>query len=83
MTNTAIAPRWLTVKQASIYSGIGTRSLQNYIKDGHLRSSNAAAPGKAYGRRLIEKESLDTFIERGVGVTPSIKMNEGREGRAK
>lgn len=76
-----ITPRWLTLTQATCYSGIGERTLQNHVKAGFLRSSNACAPGATRGRRLIDRESLDAFIEAGVGAPPAtLAMNANRDG---
>ena len=71
--------RWLTLEAAAIYSGIGARTLQSRIKDGAIRSSNCCAPGASRGRRLIDRESLDSFIESGVGAPPTaLAMNANR-----
>ena len=74
----AITPRWLTYDQAATYSGLSSRLLQNHVRDGYVRSSNVVAPGSTRGRRLLDRESLDAFIEEGVGRAPSkLAMNEG------
>lgn len=71
-----ITPRWFTYSQATAYSGIGERTLQNHIRAGHIRSSNCCAPGSTRGRRLIDRKSLDAFIEAGVGAPPTrLAMN--------
>ena len=76
----AIAPRWLTLEGASTYSGLTIRTLQNYIAAGHIRSSNVVATGKTRGRRLLDRASLDDFIEEGLTRPPSdIPMNRGRK----
>lgn len=77
----SITPHWLTYEQAAIYSGLGTRVLENHVRAGYIRSSNACAPGSTRGRRLIDRKSLDTFIEAGVGKAPAaLAMNANREG---
>lgn len=79
-----ITRRWLTYQQAEIYSGIGARTLQNHIRSGFIRSSHACAPGATRGRRLIDRESLDSFIEAGVSAAPSpLQMNISRAERAR
>lgn len=76
-----ITPRWLTYEQAAIYSGLGTRVLENHVRAGFIRSSNACAPGASRGRRLIDRLSLDLFIEAGVGKAPAaLAMNANRKG---
>jgi excisionase family DNA binding protein len=70
--------RWLTFQTASPYVGVSIRTLQNWEKAGHLRVANVAPMGTR-GRRLIDREHLDRFIESYVGAPPSrIAMNEGR-----
>ena len=74
-----ITRRWLNYQQAEIYSGIGQRTIQSHVKAGYIRSSNACAPGTSRGRRLIDRESLDAFIERGVNAPPTqLAMNAPR-----
>lgn len=76
-----ITPRWLTYEQSAIYSGLGTRVLENHVRAGFIRSSNACAPGASRGRRLIDRLSLDLFIEAGVGKAPAeLAMNSNRKG---
>jgi len=74
-----ITPRWLTLTQATMYSGLGTRVLQNHIRGGFIRSSSVCAPGSSRGRRLIDRESLDAFIEAGVGKASELSMNHKKE----
>ena len=77
----SITPRWLTYKQAAIYSGLGTRVLENHVRAGFIRSSNACAPGATRGRRLLDRLALDQFIESGVGKAPSVlAMNKKHNG---
>ena len=76
-----ITPRWLTYDQAAIYSGLGTRVLENHVRAGFIRSSNACAPGATRGRRLLDRLDLDRFIEAGVGKAPTeLAMNANRKG---
>jgi hypothetical protein len=78
---TTITPRWLTYEAAAIYSGLGTRVLENHVRAGLIRSSNACAPGSTRGRRLLDRISLDEFIEAGVGKAPAaLVMNSNRKG---
>jgi hypothetical protein len=70
-----ITPRWLTLTQASIYSGLGTRVLQNCIQAELIRSSLVCAPGSTRGRQLVDRESLDAFIEAGVSKGTDLPMN--------
>ena len=65
-THDNITPRWLTYASAAKYSGLSARTIQNYVNAGHVQSSNVMAPGATRGRRLIDRASLDAFIERGL-----------------
>lgn len=76
MSNQFPAARWFTVSNASQYSGINTRTLQNYIKDELIVSSTVKRPGAARGRRLICRESLDAFIEAGIGKSADIDFTK-------
>lgn len=79
-TKNSILPRWLTLEGASTYSGLTIRTLQNYITAGHIVSANVVAPGNSRGRRLLDRASLDAFIEEGLTRPPSdIPMNRGRK----
>lgn len=74
-----ITPRWFTYEQASQYSGLGTRVLENHVRAGFIRSSRACAPGASRGRTLLDRLSLDNFIEAGVGKAPTaLAMNLNR-----
>ena len=79
----AIIPKWLTLEGASTYSGLTIRTLQNYIAAGHVRSANVVAAGNSRGRRLVDRASLDAFIEQGLTRPPSeIVMNRGRKTKS-
>lgn len=80
--NRVESPRWLTFQKASFYSGLGERVLQNHVKNGFIRASNVCAPGATRGRRLIDRESLDAFIEAGVGKKSELAMNSNRGGNS-
>jgi molybdenum-dependent DNA-binding transcriptional regulator ModE len=61
-----IAPQWLTIEGATRYSGLSDGTIWTYIREGHIVSSNIVLPGNIRGRRLINRASLDAFIERYV-----------------
>ena len=62
-----ITPRWLTLEGAAIYSGLSQRTIETYIKENLVVSANVIMPGRSRGRRLVERESLDAFIEQFIG----------------
>lgn len=77
----AIVPRFMGYKQAAIYSGLGERVLQLYVAAGHIRASHCRAPGNSRGRTLLDRASIDEFIERGIGAPPTeLAMNANRKG---
>ncbi len=77
-TKTNIAPRWLGIYDASTYAGVSARLIENWIRDGLIVSSCVKTPGCVRGRRLIDRLSLDAFIESGIGERTAMPMNELR-----
>lgn len=73
-----IIPRWLTLEGAAKYTGLSQRTIENYIKDGLVISANVVRPGSTRGRRLVERPSLDAFIEQYIGRKCEIAMNRKR-----
>ena len=62
-----IEPKWLTLEGGVVYSGLSRPLLEVAIREGIIRSSHVRKPGAKRGRRLIERKSLDAWIESGVG----------------
>lgn len=54
--STQVQPKYLTLPDARIYCGLSERTLKRAIHAGKVRSFNR-------GRRLIDRESLDAWIE--------------------
>jgi len=81
-----LSARWGTLAQASDYSGMGRRVIENAVKSGIIRSSLVRSfPEAKRGRRLIDLRSLDEWIEAGVGgkaEVPYLVRND-RKGGAK
>lgn len=71
---------WLTIKAAAIYSGLSTRLIQDYVREGLVLASHVTKPGASRGRTLVELASLDAFIREGVGGKAPLKMNLRRDG---
>lgn len=61
-----ITPQWLTLKGACRYSGLSDGTIRTYIRGGYIASANVILPGNRRGRRLINRASLDSFIEQYV-----------------
>jgi len=76
-----VTPRWLTLERAAKYTGLSQRTIANYIKDGLIISANVIRPGATRGRRLVDRYSLDSFIESQIGRACEIAMNRYRKRR--
>lgn len=79
--NTTPFARWATYKQAARYSGLSTRLLQDFVKDGLISSSLVRKPGAGRGVRLIDLHSLDEFIEQGLHFKAELAMNRRPRGK--
>lgn len=64
--NTSL-PAWFTVPGASNYSGLSSALIYDLADEGCIVSSTVLRPGRRRGRRLIQRASLDKFIEQGIG----------------
>ena len=58
-----LEPRWLKVDAAVNYSGISRAVLYRILAEGKIRSSSLRSPGALRGIRLIDRASLDAYIE--------------------
>jgi hypothetical protein len=67
MSKVSIKPRWATYPEASKYSGLSTRLLEELVKDQLITSSLVRRPGCARGMRILDLRSLDSYIEKGIG----------------
>ena len=74
--------KWATYKVASQYSGLSTRLLEDLVKDGLVTSSLVRRPGCARGVRLLELNSLEAFIESGIGMKTDMRalVRSSKEG---
>jgi excisionase family DNA binding protein len=71
-----IAPRWLTLKAAAVYSGVSEQTIRNWAKAGHLTLHNVTVMG-GRGRVLVDRLELDALIESYAGAPASkLAMNE-------
>jgi hypothetical protein len=58
-------PRWLRIPAAVKYSGLSRSTLYELLSEGRLRSiSVKSRKGALRGVRLIDRESIDLFMER-------------------
>ena len=58
-----LEPRWLKVDAAVRYSGISRAVLYRILAEGKIRSSSLRARGASRGIRLIDRLSLDAYID--------------------
>lgn len=73
--------RWLTVKNACIYSDLSRANIEKRLADGTIRSALVIGePGATRGRRLVDRESLDSWIESGIGLTATSPPPPGTPG---
>jgi hypothetical protein len=69
--NTATATRrWFSLQDSAHYAGVSKRLIEIWEKAGHIRVSRVITPGNTKGRVLVDKESLDAFIESYIGTPP-------------
>ena len=81
-TNGTVTARWLSFKDSERYSGLSIRYLELQEHAGNIIVARVS-PNGTKGKRLIDRESLDRFIESFVGAPPSkLAMNKGRGGAA-
>ena len=64
----------MTFKMAAQYSGLCEGTLHNYESAGLLRVANIIQPGATRGRKLIDREHLDKFIESYMGTLTTAEI---------
>jgi hypothetical protein len=70
--------KWGGYEKAAEFSGLSTRLLEDLVAKGLIESSLVTKPGCKRGVRVINLESLDAYIAKGIGEKFEMKMNEGR-----
>lgn len=65
--------RWLRVHVATIYSGLSRARIYGLLADGQIRSASIRAKGRRRGIRVIDRLSIDEFIEKNVTTGTSAK----------
>jgi hypothetical protein len=56
--------RWITVKQAVQFYPFGRAKLYELMNSGAIKSFAYKEPGKRSRKRLIDKDSIDAYLER-------------------
>ena len=82
--NTATATRrWFSLQDAAHYAGVSKRLIELWEKAGHIRVSRVITAGHVKGRVLVDRESLDSFIESYTGTPPhAAAINRNRQPEA-
>ena len=60
----ALPLRWITVKQAVQFYPFGRAKLYELMNAGAIKSFAYKEPGKRSRKRLIDKDSIDAYLER-------------------
>jgi hypothetical protein len=76
--------RWLSLQDSAHYAGTSKRLIELWEKAGHIRVARVITPGHTKGRVLVDRESLDSFIESYIGTPPAdiAVVKHNREGEA-
>jgi hypothetical protein len=56
-------PRWLGVLAAVRYSSISRARLYTLMAEGEIRSASVRSKGATRGHRIIDRKSIDAFLE--------------------
>lgn len=83
MSKATIRPKWANYASASKYSGLSVRLLQLLVAENQIVSSLPRRDGAKRGVRLVDLDSLDDYIRRGIGAKTDLEMNRNREGASK
>ena len=75
MSSTSLAPRWLSLKHAAVYSGLTDRTLRNWGEAGTLKLHRVIQPSATRGTVRIDRLELDALIEKSVAPASILKMN--------
>ncbi len=60
----ALPTRFLRVADVRDYAGLTRSVVYRLLADGSIRSVSLRQPGMARGVRLVDRESLDRFLDR-------------------
>ena len=55
-------PSWITIEDMKFYFGIGKTRAYELMNEGNFETRNLTKAGKKRGKRLINYDSVDTFI---------------------
>jgi hypothetical protein len=85
MSKQAIKPAWLTYPSAETYTGLSGRTIERRVADGTLVTTFIKPKGAKRGRRLISRQSIDDWMESGMGESQAMPVGAvgGRKGGGK
>jgi hypothetical protein len=72
--------KWFKIREAARYAGVSERLVELWLSAGSIKTTLVRMPGKRRGVRLVNRESLDSFLEAGVGEVVDLEMNRNRKG---
>jgi hypothetical protein len=58
--------RWLRVPAAVVYSSLSRARLYSLLAEGQIRSASIRASGRQRGIRVIDRLSIDQFLEKNI-----------------
>jgi hypothetical protein len=70
---TTLKPRWLRVPAAVSYSGISRAKFYILMSEGQIKSAAICSRGKLRGIRVVDRESIDAFLEGNITTGTSAK----------
>lgn len=79
MSKIPIKPAWLTYPGAENYTGLSVRTIERRVADGTLVATYVKPKGAKRGRRLICRESIDKWLEDGIGQSHGMPVGGGKE----
>jgi hypothetical protein len=62
-TTQRLVPGWLKIPAAVSYASISRAQLYNLMNSGQIKSAHVKGRGSIRGSRLIDRLSLDAFLE--------------------
>lgn len=72
--------KWFKIRGAAQYAGVSERLVELWLAAGTIKTTLVRMPGKRRGVRLVNRESLDSFLEEGVGEVVDLEMNRKGKG---
>jgi hypothetical protein len=65
--------RWLRIPAAVAYSSLSRARLYSLLSSGEIKSASIRAKGRERGIRVIDRLSIDRFIEKNITAGTSAK----------